>query len=434
MKRSWLVVALLAVAPAGELGPGPATLLAAGLSGNEKDPPPAGSAAAAARFAVAKSLSEREDWSEAVAKFREFRREHPEDPRGREARFWTGYCLVKSEEFDGAVEELAPFRTELAADTWADDALLQLGHAYRGLEDDSHALEVWNELVQKHGDSVWRAEATMQIIDVLFDDRKDYAACLPYCQRMVEQAADFSGIAEVHYAGAYCCIALGRYAEADRWMDRWFRPDDAEAAGWRRILEALRALRSGRSEAALRSIEALDADFPDLDRSDRLDLTLRAAAMLAREHQSGRSRDLLIATLRKSLGDSEDELAGLLDQLEDALPDDGAFGEMLAKLAGEPALPLMARVVVRERRVQDLRGDDHADKGEQLLRAALAAETSEFPLCRAARLLAELKRDDQDDPPGALKVLKDILPRLHRPDLIYQVREEIQELEKSANE
>ena len=63
-----------------------------------------------------------------------------------EARFWIGFSLVKSDEFEEAIRELEPFESTLAQDKWADDALLQLGHAYRGHDDDNKALAVWKRL------------------------------------------------------------------------------------------------------------------------------------------------------------------------------------------------------------------------------------------------------------------------------------------------
>ena len=380
-------------------------------------------------FAEAKALSAHEEWREAIARFRRFLREHPDDPRASEARFWIGFSLVKSGEFDEAVRELEPFQSGLAQDKWADDALLQLGHAYRGHDENDLALASWKLLLEKHPDSVWRTEAAVQIIDLLFHDAKDYAACLPYCERVVRDAADFAGITEARYAGAYCLNVLGRYDEADRWMDRWFTPDDAGESGWRRVLGAHRDLRLGRTDHAFRSLDSLDADFPDLDRGSRNDLTLRAAAMLTREKQAGRARDLLVAALKLSAGDSEEDIAGLLDQLEEAAEGDGGFRDILEGLAKELSLPLMARMAVRDRRVGILRDGEHPDQAESLLREALARETSEYALVRVATLLAELLNEDRDDRTGAMKVLNEILPGLHRNDLVHQVREALKDLQ-----
>jgi tetratricopeptide (TPR) repeat protein len=380
-------------------------------------------------FAEAKALSAHEEWRDAIARFRRFLREHPDDSRAPEARFWIGFSLVKSGEFDEAVRALEPFRSDLAQDKWADDALLQLGHAYRGRDEDDRALASWKLLLEKHPDSVWRTEAAVQIVDLLFHEAKDYAECLRYCERIVHDAADFAGITEARYAGAYCLSALGRFDEADRWMDRWFVADDAGEAGWRRVLGAHRDLRLGRADQAFRSLDSLDADFPDLDRGSRNDLTLRVAAMLTREKQGGRARDLLVAALKQSAGDSDEDIAGLLDQLEEAAGDDGGFRDILERLAREPSLPLMARMAVRDRRVRILREEEHPDQAESLLREALAKERSEYALFRAATLLAEVLNEDRDDRTGARKVLDEALPRLRRNDLVHQVREAIKDLQ-----
>jgi tetratricopeptide (TPR) repeat protein len=380
-------------------------------------------------FDEAKALSTHEDWRGAISRFRDFLHEHADDPRATEARFWIGYCLVKSDEFDEAVRELAPFEGTLAQDTWADDALLQLGHAYRGRDENSRALAAWKLLLEKYTSSVWRTEAALQIIDVLYTI-KDYAACLPYCERVVREAADFTGVAEARYIGAYCLSALSRYDEADRWMDCWFSADDAIETGWRRVLGAQHELRQGRVNQALTAIEALDADFPDLDRDDRLDLTLRAASMLNRENQASRARELLIAALKQSTGHSEDHIEALLDQLEETVSGDDSLLATLNRLASDATLPLMAHVVVRDRQVASLREDAHSDQAESFLRDALTGEKSEYARFRAAKLLAELLNEDRDDRAGAAKVLDDILPSLRRNDLIHQVRESIKNLEK----
>jgi tetratricopeptide (TPR) repeat protein len=380
-------------------------------------------------FEQAKALSTREDWPDAISRFRDFLHEHADDPRASEARFWIGYCLVKSDEFDEAVRELAPFEGTLAQDTWADDALLQLGHAYRGKDENNRALAAWKLLLEKYPSSVWRTEAALQIIDVLYTI-KDYAACLPYCERVVGDAADFAGITEARYIGAYCLSALSRYDETDRWMDRWFSADDAVEAGWRRVLGAQRELRQGRVNQALTAIGALDADFPDLDRDDRLDLTLRAASMLNRENQAGRARELLIAALKQSAGHSEDNIEALLDQLEETVSGDDSLLATLNRLAGDTTLPLMARVVVRDRQVAALRDLEHSDQAELFLRDALTGEKSEYARFRAAKLLAELLNEDRDDRAGAARVLDDILPSLRRNDLIHRIRESIKNLEK----
>ena len=146
-------------------------------------------------FNQAKDLSKRDDWENAIARFREFLGKNSDDSRASEARFWIGYCQVKSDEFDDAIAELTPFEGALSQDKWADDALLQLGHAYRGKDENHRAIGVWKRLLEKYPDSVWRTEAALQIIDIEYDD-KDYMACLPYCERVVNEATDFGGITE----------------------------------------------------------------------------------------------------------------------------------------------------------------------------------------------------------------------------------------------
>jgi outer membrane protein assembly factor BamD (BamD/ComL family) len=385
-------------------------------------------------FAQAKSLSTQEKWADAISRLREFTRKYPGDARASEARFWLGFCLVKSDEFEEALRELEPFEHELAQDKWADDALLQLGHAYRGQDNDERALECWKQLLDKHPESVWKTEAVSQIVDLLFHGSKDCAACLPYCERAVRDTADLDSITEPRYAGAYCLVALGRNDEADHWMDRWFKAVAAVEAGWRRVIIAQRDLRMGRTEQALQSLDALDADFPDLDRRERLDLTLRAASMLNREQHSARARDLLIARVKASAGDSQEDISELIDLLAEATDEEGAFRDTLDRLASDASLPLMTRVAVRERLVQALRDDDRSEQAQSLLREDLAKEKAEYPLFRVATLLAEVLNEDRDDRPGALKVLNEVLPRLHRHDLVSQMRAALKDLQSPSDD
>jgi hypothetical protein len=213
-------------------------------------------------------------------------------------------------------------------------------------------------------------------------------------------------------------------------MDRWFSADDASEAGWRRVLSAQRDLRQGRVDQALGAIAAIGTDFPDLDRDDRLDLTLRAAAMMTRENQSARARDLLITAIKQSAGHSEDKIDELLDQLEQTSSNDDPFSSMLDRLATDTAVPFLARIVVRDRRVQALRDDEHSDQAESLLRGAVAEEKEEYARFRAATLLAELLEDEHEDRSEAVKVLKELLGGLKRGDLAHRVRETIKGLEK----
>ena len=379
-------------------------------------------------FDQAKVLSTHEDWGNAISRFREFLSQHSGDPRASEARFWIGYCLVKSDEFAEAIRELAPFETTLGQDKWADDVLLQLGHAYRGNDENDRALTTWKRLLEKHPDSVWRTEAALQIIEVLYSNN-DYAACLPYCERVIKDTADFGTITEARYIGAYCLNVLSRYEEANRWMDRWFSADDAGETGWRQVLSAQHELRLGHVNEAVAVIEALDADFPDLDREDHLDLKLRAATMLTRENQGGRARELVVAALKQSAGYSEDNINALLDQLEETSSGDDSFPTMLNRLASGTTLPLMARVMVRDRQVRILRDDEHTDQAESLLREALIKEKSEYARFRTGALLAEVLNEDREDRAGAVEVLNGISQSLHRNDLLHQAREAIKKLQ-----
>ncbi len=378
-------------------------------------------------FGEAKTLSTQEHWSESIERFRQFLRQAPDDPRTSEARFWIGYALVKEGEFDDAAGTLEPFENALAGDKWADDSLLQLGHAYRGQDRTDRALDAWKRLLEKYPSSPWRIEAAAQIVDVLFHEKRDYAACLPYCERVVAETTDRSGISEVRYAGAYCLVALGRDNDADLWMERWFDPASALETGWKRVLRALRDLRRGESAPAIAALTAIDTDFPDLDRDDRLELLLQAASMLSREKQAGRARSLLITRIKESVGDSEDELDALLDALAET-EDQEQVPVTLEQLARQP-LPITARVAILGRRVELLRDHQKTGEAETLLRAALASEKIEFARFRAGLLLADILDEDRENRTAAASLLKRLLAELTRADLVHQVRDRLAELE-----
>ena len=125
-------------------------------------------------------------------------------------------------------------------------------------------------------------------------------------------------------------------------------------------------------------IDALETDFPDLDRDDRLDLTMRAATMLTRENQAQRAYKLLMVALKQSAGDAEENINSLLDQLEESVSGGDSFAALLSRLAADESLPLMVRVAVRDRQVQALREDEHSDEAETLLHDALAKEKVEY--------------------------------------------------------
>jgi hypothetical protein len=205
-------------------------------------------------------------------------------------------------------------------------------------------------------------------------------------------------------------------------MDRYISKTDAREAGWRRILSAQRELRTGHVDQAVAGIEATDADFPDLGHESRLDLTLRAASMLTRENQAGRARQILLAALAHSSGHSDEDVDALLDQLREAASGGESFPAILSRLAADASLPLIARLVVRERQVDELLEADHAEDAETLLREALATEKTEYARFRVAERLAEVLTEDREDQAGAVKLLDDLLPGLKRSDLANRVR------------
>src|SRR5262245_21918510 len=113
-------------------------------------------------LAEAKSIMAQENWKAASSAFLKYLRKQPSSPQVSEATFWAGYCLVKEGDFEQAIQALRPFESKgsggLSGDKWADDALLQLGHAYRGANERDLALESWKRLIDDYSDSVWKPE------------------------------------------------------------------------------------------------------------------------------------------------------------------------------------------------------------------------------------------------------------------------------------
>ena len=205
---------------------------------------------------------DREEWSEGAQTFRAFLTAHPDDPWAPEARFWAGFCLVKLGEDQKAVELLSSFLTALAADKWADHALLEIGKAFRGLGKDKDALAAWERHLEKYPQSAWRTEVSLAMIDVLFFDTNDLAACLAHCRRLTDDVSDRESTTEARYLGAYCLNALGKFDESQAWTDRWFDPESALEEAWRYLLDSQRDFLRGRADSALASIDSQLSDLP----------------------------------------------------------------------------------------------------------------------------------------------------------------------------
>jgi tetratricopeptide (TPR) repeat protein len=373
------------------------------------------------------ALRDQEKWSEAAERSRAFLREHPDDPRVAEARFWAGYCLVKLEEYEEAVDVLHPFETELAGDKWADDALVQLGEAHLGQENPDLALVVWNRLLEKYVDSVWRTDVLIKLVELHFDHGENIPACLEACRRAVAEIKDRDSTGEARYLGAYCLNALHKFEESKEWCHRHFDTTRALEEAWRHALQVQRELIEGRTESIRVAVEAIDRNFPDLDQDDRLDLTLRLAGILRRNHQSDLARARITAELERSADRAEEDLEALMDELEEVIGEnwDEEVRDALDKLADNPRAPLVVRVVARERQVQSLCDAEASDQAETVLRKELSDEPSEFARCRFGLMLAEVLADDRDDHSAALKVLNEVLATLKRNDLIHRVKEAI---------
>jgi predicted negative regulator of RcsB-dependent stress response len=388
------------------------------------DPPQTKSSPKDDPLVEARKATDREDWDEAAEKFRAFIDAHPGAPQATEARFWAGFCLVKQGENEQAVAVLNPFTDTLAEDKWADDALLQIGKALRGLDKDSDALASWKRHLEKYPQSVWRTEVTLAVIDLLFYQGTDLTGCLSYCRQLTQEVQERDSTTEARYLGAYCLNALRRFAESEAWTDRLFDPESPLEEAWRRLLSAHRDLLMGQSELAKGAIDSLDTEFPDLDQEGRHDLLLKTTYVLRTCGQADRARELLQAELLLSSGRSEDDVGALFDELEAAFGDNrrADFLTALGGLSGDRKAPVVVRVLARDRHAEALTEDEHPEEAERILREALAAETAEFAQFRTAMKLAEILADDLDKRDDAAKLLDQIRTSLKRRDLINEIR------------
>jgi tetratricopeptide (TPR) repeat protein len=388
-------------------------------------------------LADAKALRDQEQWAEAGSKFREALEKEPDGPVAPEARFWAGFCLEKLDEHKDASQILKPFETTLAENTWADDALLQLGLAYLGNNDKSRAVAVWNRQLAKYPDSVWRLEVMLKLVDLYFYHLEDFPACLAASERAVGEFPDREGTTEARYAGAYCLNVLRRFADAEAWTEKNFDPESPLEEAWRRVLGAQRDLLRGKVEQALEAVGSLDRDFPDLDQGNRQDLKLRTTHMLRYNGRADRARQLLLDELAHSSGRPEDEVVSLLDELSEIIGDDrpADFSGTLARLVDDPASPMIVRVAARERRARLLVEMKQFDPAIAFLQLAIDKDTVEYARVRAALALVDLLDEpptgDEADPKlirrlpdraAASKVLAEILPTIGRRDLAHQVR------------
>jgi tetratricopeptide (TPR) repeat protein len=108
------------------------------------------------------------------------------------------------------------------------------------------------------------------------------------------------------------------------------------------------------------------------------------------------------------------------------------FLTALGQLSGDMKAPVVVRVSARDRRTQALSDDEHPEEAEAMLREALAAETAEFPRCRAAMKLADILADELDKPDEAVKLLDQLRTNLKRRDLSNELREASDRIRKQA--
>ena len=370
---------------------------------------------------LARKSVKMEQWSEAAEQYQLFLRKHPGAPRAAEARFWIGFCLVKAGEPRDAVRFLRPFEALLAESKWADDALLQLGHAYAGSDDNDLALAAWKRLIEKHPRSVWRTEALGNIIYLLFYDSKDYAQCLKYCRQILEESKDEQ---DAQLVGAFCLNSLRRFDEADKWTKRWFDLKTARGERMRRVLEIQRDLLRGNSKAAFRRVDRLQTDFPELAGEERLETLLMANFVLRSNGQVDRAFKLLADALPTLRDFKEETIHSVLTEMITTLGDidPKQIMDRFEHLAGRTDIPPNVRAQIRGIQVDSLMESEQPRAAADLLRLVMKTDKSQYVRCEAVLLFADLMTEELDDPAAARDKLTDVLKRLTRRDLILRVQ------------
>ena len=401
-------------------------LIAGSPAQGPADDPPAAAKQADDPLGEARGATDHEDWEKAVALFRAFLDAHPTSPEATEARFWVGFCEAKRGENEKAVEILHPFTQSLADNKWADDAIFQIGKAYRELGKETEAIDSWKRHLEKYPKSVWRAEVLIGMIEIHFYDKPDLSACVNYCRQLTDEVPNKESTTEARYLGAYCLNALGKPSEAEAWADRLFDPESATEEAWRRLLSAHRDLLRGDAEPASAIVEAIDTEFPDLDQNDRLDFLVKTAYILRHNARADRARELLGNELSNAKGLSEDQLGRLFEDLQDAHGDEhpNDYIAALGRIATDLKTPVVVRVSARDRQADALR-EKLPQLAAAMLRDALRTETAEFPRCRAALKLAEILAGEMEKPGEAVALIDEILENLKRRDLVQELREAV---------
>jgi hypothetical protein len=231
---------------------------------------------------------------------------------------------------------------------------------------------------------------------------------------------------EVRYLGAYCLNALGRRDDANSWIEQWFDPTEPTQEAERRILVAQQELISGRTTAAATLAASMLEDFPDVDQRAWIDLAIYASFMLRHHGQSGEARKLATAVLRRLPEHTEaDAIGQLLSELTESTPGDSPANraESLTGLAADREIVTTVRVAVLQHAVGTLREANQSERAAGALRGVLGGETTESARLTVALLLAEVLSDDLNDHAAARAAVREVLPTLHRRDLVNRARQ-----------
>lgn len=99
----------------------------------------AGSGSANDQFSLGVGFVQRRDYAEAEATFRDFLRQHPDDPKAAEARYWLGESLYQRKKYPDAVETFLGIYRDTPQSPKAPESMLKLGMALNGMGEKEQA-------------------------------------------------------------------------------------------------------------------------------------------------------------------------------------------------------------------------------------------------------------------------------------------------------
>ena len=165
----------------------------------------AGTMAGAKLFSRAADLQNRQDWDAAIATWRAFLRQHPQDPLTRQAHNYLGVCLLQKESFQSAATEFEQVLKDKQDDEIAEEAHLNLGWCYysQGFNNSttqlSKAAKIFSAHTKNYPNSAMRDQALFYLAESLLMTDRPQLAIESY-QRLIKDHADSPLRADALYA------------------------------------------------------------------------------------------------------------------------------------------------------------------------------------------------------------------------------------------